>query len=258
MNNIKSLVNRFEPISLSEMSKVSLLKRTDTKYLLNINQLQNVLKHVHDHYRVLSINKKRLNHYQTLYFDTADFALYTQHHNGKLNRYKVRCRKYVDSNLCYLEVKFKTNKRKTIKTRMKIPDIITEFGDHTGNFLRDNFPFNIQSLEPKIRNNFLRITMVSKHHIERLTIDLNLKFQRDNNNIPLPGMVIAEVKQKTFSIESDFIKALRFMNLQPIGFSKYCIGTAMTYPYLKRNNFKRKFLLINKLNKIEVRNEYSI
>ncbi len=97
------------------MNRVSLLRRTDTKYLLNISQLQNALEHVHDHYRVLSINKKRLNHYQTLYFDTTDFALYTQHHNGNLNRHKVRCRKYVDSNLCYLEVKFKTNKRKPSK-----------------------------------------------------------------------------------------------------------------------------------------------
>ena len=36
MNNIESLVNRFEPISLPEMDRVSLLRRTDTKYLLNI------------------------------------------------------------------------------------------------------------------------------------------------------------------------------------------------------------------------------
>jgi hypothetical protein len=138
---------------------------------------------------------------------------------------------------------------------MRIPDIITEFGGHTCDFLRHNFPFDVQLLEPKIWNNFLRITMVSKHHIERLTIDLNLKFHRDKGNISLPGMVIAEVKQEAFSLESDFIQALRSMNLQPIGFSKYCIGTAMAYSHLKRNNFKRRFLLINKLNNIEARNE---
>ncbi len=230
-----------------------MLKRADTKYLLNISQLQNTLEHIYDRYRVLSINEIRIHPYQTLYFDTVDFALYRRHHNGGLNRYKIRCRKYVDSNLCYLEVKLKTNKRKTIKSRMRIPDIITEFGEHTCDFLHDHCPFDAQSLEPKSWNSFSRITMASKHNVERLTIDLNLKFHRDGDSIPLPGIVIAEVKQKAFSLESDFIQELKSMNLQPVGFSKYCIGTAMLYLHLKRNNFKQKFLLVNKLS--DIRNQ---
>ena len=43
--------------------------------------------------------------YSTLYFDTNDKILYKHHHNKKGNRHKIRMRKYIDSNICFLEIK---------------------------------------------------------------------------------------------------------------------------------------------------------
>ena len=62
------------------------------------------------HYKCVEIENKRVSQYQTLYYDTKDMKLYNEHHNGHLNRYKIRHRTYVDSNLSFLEVKFKNNK----------------------------------------------------------------------------------------------------------------------------------------------------
>ena len=246
-NTAEQVIDCFEPISLQEMDNVSLLNRTDTKFVLNTNQLWHILTQINDHYRVLTINQRRINSYQTLYFDTPNFMLYMQHHNGQRGRYKVRCRKYVDTNVCYLEVKLKTNKDNTVKNRLRIPEIITVLEEDTRNFMRDHFPFESQLLKPKSRNNFERITLVSRRNVERLTIDLNLNFKRDGAGTLLPGIVIAEVKQERFSLNSDFMQQMRAMHLYSTGFSKYCIGTAILYPHLKRNRFKPILILINKL-----------
>ena len=71
------------------------------------------------YYKVLTISGLRQGRYETRYFDTADYEMYTKHHNGKLNRYKVRFRTYVDSEMNFFEVKFKTNTGRTRKSRVK-------------------------------------------------------------------------------------------------------------------------------------------
>ena len=113
------LLECFDPICLSQMKKFALLNRTDTKYVMSVGQLHNALANLSEHYRVLEINRLRMHHYRTLYFDTQDFALYQRHHSGGRNRYKVRSREYVDSGLSFLEIKLKTNKDRTIKSRLK-------------------------------------------------------------------------------------------------------------------------------------------
>ena len=100
-------MRRFDAISLSEMSAVALQDRVDTKFVMREAQLYNALAMLTRQYRVLDIRGVRLNHYRTLYFDTADFALFQQHHIGRRERFKVRTRSYVDSHLSFLEVKHK-------------------------------------------------------------------------------------------------------------------------------------------------------
>ena len=96
-----NLIN-FSPISLKEMDNVSLLKRVDTKFLTTEKKLLEILSLISSDYNILDIDDKRLMKYSTLYFDTNDKMLYNYHHNKKGNRYKIRMRKYVDSNICFL------------------------------------------------------------------------------------------------------------------------------------------------------------
>ena len=253
---VQGLAAEFAPIRLAEMSGVALLRRTDTKYVMSTWQLCDVLGGLSPHYRILDINGVRLHDYQTLYFDTPDFDLYRRHHSGGLNRYKVRYRKYVDTDLCFLEVKLKNNKHQTVKSRMRTPGIAAQFDSRAGEFLHDHVPFDPAAIEPKIWNTFWRLTLVSKRRVERLTIDLDLSFDRQGENLAWPGVVIAEVKQPKFSVDSEFIQMTRTLGVRPRDFSKYCMGISEFYgDEVPHNRFKPNQLLIDNLT-AEGQNSY--
>jgi hypothetical protein len=59
--------------------------------------------------------------------------------------------------------------------------------------------------------------------------------------------VIVEVKQDGFSSQSEMIRLLRQNQVQPLGFSKYCLGVTLLFPQMKHNNFKSKLRLVQKL-----------
>ncbi|MBN1121371.1 MAG: polyphosphate polymerase domain-containing protein [Anaerolineae bacterium] len=242
----KYLVDGCDPISLSEMARVSLLDRVDTKYIFGVSQLYEVLPRLAGHYRVLEIEGMSLNRYQTVYFDTSDFWLYRQHHNGSNTRYKVRTRRYVDSDLNFFEIKHKTGFR-TVKTRFQIPKMKLELDRDADEFVVSHTPLKGDQLEPKLWNQYMRTTLVSKHRQERLTIDINLAFGWGNMCMELPGIVIAEVKQERLSMDSEFIQQMRALGIHPTSFSKYCMGACMLYDDLKSNNFKPNLRQVQKV-----------
>ncbi|MEY4288088.1 MAG: hypothetical protein RLZZ30_176, partial [Bacteroidota bacterium] len=106
MNEISELLNLFESISLDEMDKKSkLMNRMDTKFAFTKETLLNVLPPLSLHYHVLKIEETTTPHYESLYFDDEKFSFFKDHHNGKGDRFKVRIRKYVESNIFFLEIK---------------------------------------------------------------------------------------------------------------------------------------------------------
>ena len=123
LSPIEQIIQQFNPISLKEMDGVELMNRTDTKFVVSLDQLLSILEEVKNTYRILEVNNVRFSHYETLYYDTDEFLFYTRHHNGKKNRWKIRKRSYVDSHLNFLELKFKTNRGRTQKQRTGIPEI---------------------------------------------------------------------------------------------------------------------------------------
>ena len=246
MELIENTVNQFNSISLKEMDSVKLMNRVDTKFICSIELLSDIFNDISDRYKVLEINEQRIMHYRTMYYDTPDFKMFIAHQNGKLNRYKVRERKYVVSGLRFLEVKFKNNKRRTLKSRIVKSDNHTGFNREEKDFIFSKSPFPTNDLGSKLFNSFQRVTLTNQ--IERVTIDFGIEFNNGNGRKGyLPALAIVEVKQSKFSINSDIIKMLRKRYIRPCGFSKYCIGTTLLYPNLKSNRFKSKILLINKL-----------
>ena len=106
MHDFSSILSRFESISLEEMDSVKLMERTDTKYVFPITSLPEILEGMISQYRLLEINNVRVQRYESLYYDTKDFLLYRKHLVGKPDRYKIRFRRYIDSQgLTFLEVK---------------------------------------------------------------------------------------------------------------------------------------------------------
>lgn len=246
--DVANTLQSFAPVSLAQLDAVRLQNRVDTKFLLNQRLLMRALQAVSDQYQVLTINDTVLNRYQTLYFDTPDFGMYMDHHNGVGNRYKVRSRLYVETGTNFFEVKRKNNKRRTIKRRQETAEVVTEIDEKARSFLSEVYPADPTLLEPKLRNTFTRITLASKTNEERLTLDLGLTFEANGIQVSYPDIVIAEVKQARFSVHSDFFQEMRRFHVRRIGFSKYCAGIARMYPAIKQNLFKERMLVLNKLS----------
>ena len=98
-------LNKLEPVGLSDIQHAALLKRVESKYLFNSSDLPVILDRLQADYAVLEIEGYRLNRYRTLYFDTPDFLMYRQHHANRLDRFKVRTRRYIETGSSFLEVK---------------------------------------------------------------------------------------------------------------------------------------------------------
>ncbi|XQF91528.1 VTC domain-containing protein (plasmid) [Pseudoalteromonas espejiana] len=60
------------------------MNRVDSKFMLPLSFLPELLTHIQGQYRVLDIQGKRLFSYYNQYFDTPELDLYKAHHNGKL------------------------------------------------------------------------------------------------------------------------------------------------------------------------------
>lgn len=229
------------------MEVVELMNRKDKKYFFDKAKLPSLLQELAPNYSVLDINGSKLFNYRNIYFDTPDFYFYTQHHNKRVNRYKIRIRQYVESNLNFLEVKFKTNTKRTIKSRIKIPEFSPILSDEAKAFISTHTPIDPNELVPTLRNDFKRFTLVSKDMKERATIDTDLEFQVTNQTRQFSNLCIAELKLDTSSSGSKFKVAMR-VNLCPeVRISKYSVGAAFMYDHLKQNNFKFKKLQINRI-----------
>ncbi len=227
------------------MDRVALMDRTDIKFVFRRDQLPQFLEQLLDDYFVLDVNGNRISRYESLYFDTENFDLYFSHHRKKPARFKIRCRTYVESGLHFFEIKFKNNKGRTIKDRIKQSMIDGKIGDSAEGLLKAKTPIPAELLEPKFWVNYSRITLVNKHAAERVTIDLNLTFKNDDQEKTIDDIVIAEVKQDK-EIASKFIEIMKRNRVRRVSISKYCYGVINLYNTLKHNNFKRNLLLLKK------------
>lgn len=247
--SLDSSLKDFDSVSLGELKEFELMKRAETKYIVNKKMLKEILEDLLNEYKILEIKGNRRENYCTVYFDTPDFKMYKAHHNGALNRYKVRKRKYVNSELAFVEVKLKDNKRKTIKKRIPISESSDIFVSNAKNFVDEKSPFSSEDLSEVLWTYYTRITLVSKKGLERLTIDTDLEFYdgTKRKHSALPGLAIIELKQDKLSNSSYFVQLMHKMGVRPLGFSKYCIGVCSVYDDVKSNNFKEKLLLVNKL-----------
>jgi len=249
MKEISKITASFSPIKLAEMDNVKLMSRSDTKFAFKISKLPELLNQMIPFYRVLEINGKLIHDYKSLYFDTDDRKFYLDHHNGRVNRNKVRFREYVGSDLTFLEIKRKNNKGKTIKKRIKVDSINDDLSVKQKEYIHSIIGSNI-ILNSKQWINFSRITFVHKVYKERLTIDINLNFKEKDRRGDLNQIAIGEVKQERMSRLSDFMRIAKDLHILPIRISKYCMSTLELNPELKQNRFKEKTLFLTKLKNL--------
>ena len=218
---INKVLESFEPISLMEMDRVKLMNRVDTKFAFSFLEFLEFLPELSQYYKILEIEGIRTPFYESLYFDDDNFSFFKDHHNGRTSRFKVRFRKYVESNLVFLEIKHKF-KGRTLKSRIKVDEIPTELTEKQKEFIQSVIPKE-HDLKPVMWNSFHRMTLVNKIENERLTLDFNITFKWENHRQTFNNLIIAELKQETVNRNSAFFALMKTKSIRPYRLSKYCL-----------------------------------
>ena len=174
--------------------------------------------------------------------------MFNDHHNGKLNRYKIRFRDYVNTKNTFLEVKFKSNKGETIKSRKEIAYRSRDFNLENNKFIGENSPYNPSNLDKKLSNTFQRITLANVANKERVTIDNVINFSHKKENKILQNLVVIEIKKSKNNMDSSINQLLKMNGVRPTSFSKYAFGSALINPNLKYNRFKKKLSYLNTIH----------
>ena len=246
INKVAHLLNQMDGITPEAIQSAQLMRRRDTKYVLPLALLPELLEAVKADYYAMYVNDIRMMPYHTVYYDTPGYEMYLAHHNQRLNRYKIRRRTYETNQLSFLEVKHKNNKGVTNKKR------IAQDGKgevYNAQFVAENSPYDYKNIKPVLENRFLRIMLVNKHMAERVTIDLQLQFSRYKGAVQkqVPHLVIVEVKRDLDGPSTPMMAALQEKRIKALGFSKYCIGTALLNSQVRVNLFKQKIRLLSKI-----------
>jgi len=241
-------LNRFSPVSLKETGNIKLIDRTDVKYQCRLSQLPHILERALPDFTILENIGSRMPQYETVYLDTKDHRMFLDHHNGKLSRYKIRIRHYLNSNEFFLEIKTKNNREKTEKKRIPITPERDFHQEEYSRFILEHSPFDPEILNPVLSTSFSRMTLVHLQNQERVTIDIFPSWSDGRRVAELSNLVIIEVKSAHANTSTGFGYLLREERIQPLRISKYCTGTVLLHPELKHNRFKAKLLHLNKLD----------
>lgn len=239
---------QFAPISLTDLNaKAEMLTRLDNKYVVPLAVLEALAPQLDAHFDILEIDGKRSFGYRTQYFDTPTLCSFRHHVQGRRRRSKVRTRHYLDANLCFLEVKLKSQRKVTVKKRLSYEAsalrLLTE--DARG-FVTEAHHERyghgcLQHYTPIMQMQYERMTLVARSGGERLTIDRNLAFWSDTAAEHIsPEMVVIETKSAFGRGIADTI--LRGAQYHPVGScSKYCVGLAALGLVPRYNKFLPAF-----------------
>lgn len=252
--NLSPVLAAYEGITLDEIrnSDAQLQSRREKKFLMTFEQCVNLISGLSGSYRALDIEHSRIGRYDTMYYDTAPFMTYLQHHNGKANRFKLRFRYYCSTGKTFLEVKERLNTGRTVKKRLETKGTISLTDNGPAEFLESAFPYDFREFYPVLSTEYSRITLVSRDFGERVTFDLGLSFRNNTTFYTYPGVVVGEIKYDRPLFMSQALQGLKMMGIRKTRFSKYCIGVALLYSEQKHNAFKPVRIHLEMLSRGEV------
>lgn len=238
------LTAAFRPVDLATLNaKAAMLERLDNKYVLRGAVLAQAAAELAEHFDMLEIDGRRVFTYDTCYFDDARRSSYFDHHQGRRRRMKVRVRRYLDAELCFVEVKLKDKRGVTVKKRLPYDD--AKYGTldaaalaHVERSYRALYASGFgQRLEPVLEMSYRRMTLVARDGGERMTIDGDLRFGAGAAARSI-GADVFIVETKSANGHGVADRVLRRLHQHPNRrCSKYCVGMSLTGAVAKRNKF---------------------
>jgi hypothetical protein len=129
---------------------------------------------------------------------------------------------------------------------MRIDTIPETLNETLVQYIGQHIPGNYNGFVPSLRVFFDRLTFVNKLANERLTIDLNLRYETNGEGKKIEKIAIVEVKQEKHSV-SPFRQLMKKQRQRNNYLSKYCLGLICLVKGIKMNRFQQK---INSLTKL--------
>jgi hypothetical protein len=233
-------IAHLDTIGLSDLDEAaSLQMRKERKYLVPSGVLERMIEQAD--LRVLDIEGRRTFRYESVYFDTPDYASYLAAAYRRRRRFKVRTRSYLDSGTCLLEVKTRERRGLTAKHRLGYD---VERRDHlTDEALEFICGFDTigpvgRSLRPSLTTRYHRTTFLDPVSRSRITVDTGLECEAgDGSSVSLSGVAVVETKTSGPPCTID--RLLWAVHCRPTKVSKYGTGLAALTPALPANKWNR-------------------
>ncbi|WP_428978912.1 polyphosphate polymerase domain-containing protein [Actinomyces stomatis] len=243
-------------------SAAGLLTRVDRKYLVPLERAQDLVNGLTPDARVLDIDGRRWFSYASTYFDTPGLEAFMLAARKRRRRFKVRTRTYLDTGLCFLEVKTRGARGTTVKRRMGYhPDDASRLTGPGRAFVAACLASTgvtgpaaareiAAALRPVLATTYERTTLHLPDAEARATIDTALTWQRltpgartraaaINDGEPVAVADVAVVETKNPATPSPADRALWDAGHRPTRISKYATGMALLHPELPANRWYR-------------------
>ena len=265
--------------TLAELnSAAGLLTRVDRKYLVPLKSAQELVDGLAPDARVLAIDEQRRFSYASTYFDTPGLEAFMLAARKRRRRFKVRTRTYLDSGLCFLEVKTRGARGTTVKRRMGYhPDDASRLTGSGRAFVAACLASTgvtgpaaardvAAALRPVLATTYERTTLHLPGAEARATIDTSLTWRRLTPGVrtrtagvagapqalrpahltaaiddgePVAVAGVAVVETKNPATPSPADRALWDAGHRPARISKYATGMALLHPELPANRWYR-------------------
>jgi len=224
------------------LSVAQLCTRFDLKYLVPVEALPALIDRLPRQLAALDIDGLRIFRYESVYFDTDDFALYRQHVQDRRKRYKARTRSYCDSGDTMFDVKLKGPRGQTVKERLPYDferrhELTVSGRGFLDMVVADAYGTTVPPLRTALTTGYRRATLVDLEHEARLTIDVNLSWSDQKSNHRADHLALIE--SKSFWGPRPVDALLVSMAVRPVRMSKYCVGVALLHPDLAANPWNR-------------------
>ena len=230
----------FDPIDLVELTeRASLQTRMDRKYVVPADAVPVLLRGIEPGARILQIGDERDFAYESVYFDTPDLTSYLGAAHRRRRRFKIRTRTYVDSELCWVEVKTRGPRGSTVKTRLPYdPDDRDTLTDE-GRRFADDVLDSVGAFQKTLVSTYRRSTLYLPRTGSRTTIDTGLVWTSalTGTSRPLEDRVVIETK--TGSTPSSTDRLLWRHGHRPVRISKYGTGMAALHTDLPHHPWRR-------------------
>ena len=259
-------------------SAAGLLTRVDRKYLVPLERAQDLVNGLTPDARVLDIDGRRRFSYASTYFDTPGLEAFMLAARKRRRRFKVRTRTYLDSGLCFLEVKTRGARGTTVKRRMSYhPDDASRLTGPGRSFVAVCLASTgvtgpaaareiAAALRPVLATTYERTTLHLPDAEARATIDTALTWRRltpgartraaagagapqalrpahltaaIGDGEPVAVADIAVVETKNPATPSPADRALWDAGHRPTRISKYATSMALLHPELPANRWYR-------------------